>query len=201
MTIIEKIKIKCTLPDIVKKTHGSSPQITSEQFISAIISSKSATEAAQYLKIGEQTLNRILSKYLIPKFGKLNGGGETWKFVLLRSVEYKFCYVCEQIKPYSKFGLDKHTTDGRFKKCRYCRSFDNASLYSSRKLRIPSWYLKEKKQIAAFYDGCPEGFHVDHIIPLQGELVSGLHTLSNLQYLPAADNIAKGNTFDIMGDW
>lgn len=38
--------------------------------------------------------------------------------------------------------------------------------------------------------------HVDHIIPLNGELVSGLHVPSNLRIMDAAANVAKGNSFD-----
>jgi hypothetical protein len=40
-------------------------------------------------------------------------------------------------------------------------------------------------------------WHVDHIIPLQGKNVSGLHTPYNLQVIPASWNTAKGNKFEV----
>ena len=35
--------------------------------------------------------------------------------------------------------------------------------------------------------------HVGHIVPLQSDMVCGLHCEANLQLMPASDNISKGN--------
>lgn len=69
--------------------------------------------------------------------------------------------------------------------------------------RTPKWikdvFIKEiniiyerAKLIKIFTD---EEWHVDHIIPLQGKTVSGLHVPWNLQLLPASENLSKGNSY------
>ena len=63
------------------------------------------------------------------------------------------------------------------------------------KNRTPAWANLDT--IKTIYANCPEGYHVDHVIPLQGKLVSGLHVESNLQYLPASENAKKFNKYQI----
>ena len=69
--------------------------------------------------------------------------------------------------------------------------------------RTPLWFNAEKEQIADLYKEAQEfreagiDVHVDHIVPLQGKLVSGLHTLANLQILEASLNLSKNNSFEI----
>ena len=41
------------------------------------------------------------------------------------------------------------------------------------------------------------GWHVDHVVPLKGRLVSGLHTPLNLRIVPPAANRAKSNRFEV----
>lgn len=44
-----------------------------------------------------------------------------------------------------------------------------------------------------FYANCPEGYEVDHVIPLSR---GGAHSISNVQYLTPEENKKKGNKLD-----
>lgn len=51
---------------------------------------------------------------------------------------------------------------------------------------------EEKLRIKQIYANRPEGYHVDHIIPLAK---GGKHHPDNLQYLPAIENLKKGSRY------
>lgn len=63
--------------------------------------------------------------------------------------------------------------------------------------RTPAWANLEA--IERIYKDCPNGMHVDHIVPLNGKMVCGLHVDNNLQYLTPLANMQKLNKFET--DW
>ena len=94
--------------------------------------------------------------------------------------------------------------------CRRVYYKKNKSAFASRaKLRkfhikkaTPSWVClesvqtkyKEREAMSAL-TGLPH--HVDHVIPLQGENVCGLHVASNLRVILARDNLRKSNRLEM----
>lgn len=62
------------------------------------------------------------------------------------------------------------------------------------KKSCPGWV--DLDQISKFYKSTPKGMTVDHIIPLKGKNVCGLHVLWNLQYLSREENCKKNKHFD-----
>lgn len=81
------------------------------------------------------------------------------------------------------------------------RAYHQAKRRSVKLNATPDWLSEsQKEEILNLYwlsqDLCRvtgEEYHVDHIIPLQGKLVCGLHVPWNLQVLPSDINFAKGN--------
>lgn len=71
--------------------------------------------------------------------------------------------------------------------------------YASQTQQTPNWLNKgHMVEIEGFYFFCKifKGYQVDHIVPIRGKTVSGMHVPWNLQVLTAEQNRAKSNSFN-----
>ncbi len=119
-----------------------------------------------------------------------------------RYVCSKACVPCDNL--FSRYRL--RSPDFRKKKAerqrawgktptgRFLSKAKSAKRRAEKVAKTPGW--ANTAAIREFYAGCPEGFHVDHIIPLQNGVFPSVHSLENLQYLPAQENFLKRNNVD-----
>lgn len=116
----------------------------------------------------------------------------------------------EEVAAYQKKYMKDNRETLRIKEAEYRRKNPHynrnkcAKRKYAKKNSIPSWYSKQdetyyrylKEQCRYLEKITGIQFHVDHIIPIQGKLVCGLHVTENWQILEAYKNIIKRNKFN-----
>ena len=106
----------------------------------------------------------------------------------------------EDRKAYMKHYLKQHQQDNKA----YWNA-KNSKHRADKILRTPEWLDEEQLWIIQeFYElaqlrteATGVLHHVDHIIPLNGQDVSGLHVPMNLQVIPWYTNLSKSNKLEI----
>ena len=126
----------------------------------------------------------------------------------------KQCTRCLENKPKTEFYVQSlNSKDGYQSHCKICelphiKANRNANYTKRRAAKIqrtPKWLSEnDLKVINGFYCIAQmltkvnnESWHVDHIIPLQAKLVSGLHVPKNLQLIRGIENETKRNDYFI----
>ena len=167
-----------------------------EEFIKVI--SKDGYSITDFLGLSKVKMRTLVAQ-MLPERDALKNK-DIGKY-LLHMYEYRACKKCNRILSIKDFRPNVSKSDGLNGQCKSCQSTATAATQPQRQAvykavalqRVVPWSNLE--EISKFYSKCPEGYHVDHIIPLQGGFVSGLHVLANLQYLTALENIQKSNKF------
>ncbi len=197
--IIEKLKLNPN-KQLSKPIRGLDG-FNVEELVTALVHSSSIREAAELLGYSEAPVKKyireLFSKTIPERSYQFGSGGKaiSWRFTLLSLIEHKYCVKCNRILPFANFGSHiGNDSTNLSSECSTCHVHRTKLQKLDINKRTPSWANLSK--IQEIYNNCPEGFHVDHIIPLRGKNVSGLHIETNLQYLWAEDNLKKSNTWD-----
>ena len=122
--------------------------------------------------------------------------------------EYK-CKACIQAKrkEYTKTNYEGVRESNRKAVSKHQKKYPErnnakwAKYQANKKQAVPKWVdTAELSKIRSLYKTARKmtkltgvRHEVDHVIPLRGKEVSGLHTLNNLQVIPNQDNLRKGN--------
>lgn len=112
----------------------------------------------------------------------------------------------DKAKTWIKNNAESRTnTNAKYKKNNRAKHTADTAMYRAAKdQRTPKWltefdllHIKCLYQVAAMRTReSGEPWHVDHVIPLRGKNVSGLHVPSNMRVIRGEDNVRKKNTYE-----
>jgi len=175
--------------------------VTAPNFALALVKLNNMEEVAKYYGYAGRTSVLYQINTYLPELKSSVGTHAATR--VLNLFDYQHCFRCEEVKPKKGFTIRRGAADYECKKCMQSERQEpsnkkqanarEAKRRATKLKRTPIW--ADIPNIKAIYEKCPEGCHVDHIIPLKGKLVSGLHVETNLQYLTAVENLKKSNKY------
>lgn len=135
------------------------------------------------------------------------------------NTKIKHCYKCQSKKDVSEFYRDKSKHDGLEGLCKKCSNAKKNAWSKANPAKEYAKWLNRKQAKAkrsvkwdreltdlAVIEGldlCNRlkkitnvDWHIDHVIPLRGKTVSGLHVWNNFRVITAKENAKKGNKYD-----
>lgn len=124
---------------------------------------------------------------------------------------------CEKLawqKAYRENHLqERREYDRNYNKLRYATQKDtyvekSARRRASKLCATPPWLDEtHKRRLQSIYKACRnvtkrtgKAHHVDHIVPLKGQNVCGLHVWWNLRIVPSEMNLSKGNKVEVVSE-
>ncbi len=132
-------------------------------------------------------------KFIKRTFPDKPDNAKSYNWLLLKN-NWLCCSDCNLVKTTVNF-YKNNSSLGYDLRCKECQEPDRVARGNIRRAKklhaTVSW--SDLATISSIYNNCPEGYVVDHIIPLQGKYICGLHVVNNLQYLTASENNKKSN--------
>lgn len=204
--------------DIAIRKWGKRKQITIYKLLDTILTY--GNSGFRELNISKDIFSQNMQKL----FGKKPKQSTQWYIYLLSLTNYKRCNKCISILKRKYFNKDMTTSDNLKNKCKNCdkiasilykkenrdsilvsyklydnthkekRLAKNAKRRATKLKATPIWFEKEK--IEELYKQSSKDTHIDHILPLQNNLICGLHCFDNLQAISAKENLEKSNKFE-----
>jgi hypothetical protein len=207
----------------VKRKFGKLPSYTYDDILTRLL--KYTDSRTPITTIFPEMSRPTISTMLKAAFPQKEDPKQPWISFLLGAIGMKLCCKCRELMPIDMFYLDSRAASGIRGICTTCDNIlnkvhrdankeyysvkkhehyeNNRAYYRAKKLKrdksistaTPAWANLHTMNM--IYSKTPAGYHVDHIVPINSDIVCGLHCEHNLQYLLAADNLSKSNSFCI----